>query len=159
MLTNNCTLKYRNSGTLNSRLLNLKFNNKLGLEIARIARKTKASKGTKVEKVGNVGNVNVKCSCLVLAMLAINSRAWTTDTYLWWPAAIGLIATRDRELWHDLAVIYFKYRSRILYRRVHRVMSSSKNRFSTDRYVRRYVILVIRRLGPYQLADTIYVEP
>ena len=98
MLTNNCTLKYRNSGTLNSRLLNLKFNNKLGLEIARIARKTKASKGTKVEKVGNVGNVNVKCSCLVLAMLAINSRAWTTDTYLWWPAAIGLIATRDREL-------------------------------------------------------------
>ena len=31
MLTNNCTLKYRNSGTLNSRLLNLKFNNKLGL--------------------------------------------------------------------------------------------------------------------------------
>ena len=27
-------MKYRNSGTLNSRLLNLKFNNKLGLEIA-----------------------------------------------------------------------------------------------------------------------------
>ena len=74
MLTNNCTLKYRNSGTLNSRLLNLKFNNKLGLEIARIARKTKTSKGTKVEKVGKVGNVNVKCSCLVLAMLAINSQ-------------------------------------------------------------------------------------